>query len=288
MTDTIQFVVGKEYRRSDLHDQYGGSRQGGISPSAKSPLVLLFTGESGKQYGYLHDSFREDGTFWYTGEGRHGDMRMIKGNLAIRDSAENRKQLHLFEQTRKGFVQYLGEFSYLDHHEERAPDLAGNLRNVIVFELEVITQGFDFTPVLPAPPHKSERSKFWNLPLQQLRDLARAISSKEQTPTERKRTVYERSEAVRIYVLRRASGRCEGCEQNAPFNNSNGQPYLEPHHITRIADEGPDVPDWVAALCRNCHRRVHFGIDRKSYNELVAEKIRLIESNRASGHTKGD
>ena len=103
MTDTIQFIVGKEYRRSDLHDQYGGSRQGGISPSAKSPLILLFTGETGKQYGYLHDGFREDGTFWYTGEGRHGDMRMIKGNLAIRDSAANGEQLHLFEQTRKGF-----------------------------------------------------------------------------------------------------------------------------------------------------------------------------------------
>lgn len=118
---TIQFIVGKEFRRSDLHDQYGGSRQGGISPSAKSPLVLLFTGESGKQYGYLHDGFREDGAFWYTGEGRNGDMRVIKGNSAIRDSAAKGNQLHLFEQTRKGFVQYLGlgKFSYLDRHEER-------------------------------------------------------------------------------------------------------------------------------------------------------------------------
>jgi 5-methylcytosine-specific restriction enzyme A len=111
MADAIRFTVGTEYRRSSLHDEYGGSRQGGISPSAKSPIVLLFTGESGKQYGYLHDGFREDGTFWYTGEGRHGDMRMTKGNSAIRDSAGNGKQLHLFEQTRKAFVQYLGEFA---------------------------------------------------------------------------------------------------------------------------------------------------------------------------------
>jgi hypothetical protein len=54
---------------------------GGISPSAKSRIILLFTGESGKQYGYLYDGFREDGTFWYTGEGRHGDMRMTKETL---------------------------------------------------------------------------------------------------------------------------------------------------------------------------------------------------------------
>jgi 5-methylcytosine-specific restriction protein A len=282
MASTIRFTVGKEYRRSDLHDQYGGSRQGGISPSAKSPIVLLFTGESGKQYGYLHDGFQENGTFCYTGEGRNGDMRMIKGNLAIRDSSANEKQLHLFEQTRKGFVQYLGEFSYLDHHEERAPDLTGILRKVIVFELEVVSADFDFTPALPTPSDKSERAKFWNIPLNQLRDLASAISSKQQTPAERKRMVYERSEAVRIYALRRANGKCEGCEQKAPFNNNKGQPYLEPHHIARLADEGPDHPEWVAALCPNCHRRVHFGADRKSYNVLVAEKISLLERGPAS------
>ncbi len=282
MAATIRFTVGKEYRRSDLHDQHGGSRQGGISPSAKSPLVLLFTGESGKQYGYLADGFQEDGTFCYTGEGRNGDMRMIKGNLAIRDSTANEKQLHLFEQTRKGFVQYLGEFSYLDHHEERAPDLSGDLRKVIVFELEVVSAESDFTPALPNLSGKSELAKFWNLPLNQLRDLASAISSKQQTSAERKRMVYERREAVRVYALRRSKGNCEGCEQKAPFNNDKGQPYLEPHHIARIADEGPDHPEWVAALCPNCHRRVHFGVDRKSYNELVAEKIRSIERGGAS------
>ena len=282
MTNAIRFTVGAEYRRSGLHDQYGGSRQGGISPSAKSPVVLLFTGESGKQYGYLHDGFRLDGTFWYTGEGRHGDMRMIKGNSGIRNSAANGKQLHLFEQTRKGFVQYLGEFAYLDHHEERAPDLAGALRKAIVFELEAIGSEVDFSPALPPAAAESELGRFWSLPLRQLRDFACTISSKDEMPLKRKRTVYERSEAVRIYVLRRANGKCEGCERDAPFNNNKGQPYLEPHHIARIADEGPDHPEWVAELCPNCHRRVHFGADRKSYDELVAANIRLIESSQAS------
>jgi 5-methylcytosine-specific restriction enzyme A len=215
-------------------------------------------------------------------------MRMIKGNLAIRESAATGKQLHLFEQTRKAFVQYLGEFSYLDHHEELTPDLTGDVREVIVFELEVITKVFAFTPL--SPPHwdKTGRTKFWNLSLHQLRELACTISPKEQTPLERKRVVYERSEAVRIYVLRRANGKCEGCEQAAPFKNSEGQPYLEPHHIARIADEGPDHPEWVAALCPNCHRRVHSGVDCKSYNELVAEKIRLIESSYASDYGVGN
>jgi hypothetical protein len=40
-------------------------------------------------------------------------------------------------------------------------------------------------------------------------------------------------------------------------------PNLEPHHIRRLADGGPDHPRWVAALCPTCHRRVHHGVDGK-------------------------
>lgn len=154
------------------------------------------------------------------------------------------------------------------------------------FELEAISNEVDFEPVLPPAAGESEVGRFWNLPLRQLRDLASSISSKEQTPAQRKRTVYERSEAVRIYVLRRANGNCEGCEREAPFNNYKGQPYLEPHHIARIADQGPDHPEWVAALCPNCHRRVHFGAGpeilqragrRKNQADRIQAGFRLLK-----------
>jgi 5-methylcytosine-specific restriction protein A len=224
-------------------------------------------------------------------------MRMIKGNLAIRNSVTNGKRLYLFEQARKGFAQYLGEFSYLDHHEERAPDSNGELRNVLVFELELVSekpltrprrrllgernihvpQKSDFTPVSPASADKQARGKFWNLPLRQLRELASGKSSKDQPPAVRKRTVYERSEAVRIYVLRRANGKCEACEQLASFDSNKGGPHLEPHHIARVADEGPDHPEWVAALCPNCHRRIHFGGDGDEFNRGIAGKVARLE-----------
>lgn len=79
MPDTPQFTIGQEYRRRDLHTVYGGQRQGGISTPQQFPIVLLFTGESGEQYGY-GDTFQADGTFWYTGEGQVGDMEMVRGN----------------------------------------------------------------------------------------------------------------------------------------------------------------------------------------------------------------
>ncbi len=78
------FTVGQVYRRvQDIMEPYGGQRQGGISTPRRHPMVFLFTGESGATYGY-RDEFRPDGSFWYTGEGQTGDMKMRSGNAAIR------------------------------------------------------------------------------------------------------------------------------------------------------------------------------------------------------------
>jgi 5-methylcytosine-specific restriction protein A len=48
------FEQGRIYRRRDLHERFGGQRQGGISTPKEHPLVFLVTGESGVQYAY-HD-----------------------------------------------------------------------------------------------------------------------------------------------------------------------------------------------------------------------------------------
>ena len=45
------FTEGQEYRRKDLHGQYGGQQQGGISTPSKHPIIFLITGESGEQQG---------------------------------------------------------------------------------------------------------------------------------------------------------------------------------------------------------------------------------------------
>jgi hypothetical protein len=34
---------------------------------------------------------------------------------------------------------------------------------------------------------------------------------------------------------------------------------LEPHHIRRLGDGGPDDPRFMGAVCPNCHREIHHG-----------------------------
>ena len=60
------FVVGESYSRAkDIHDQFGGSRQSGISPSKSHPFIFLFTGDSGETYGYEDGWQKDDGVFHF-------------------------------------------------------------------------------------------------------------------------------------------------------------------------------------------------------------------------------
>jgi 5-methylcytosine-specific restriction protein A len=82
-------------------------------------------------------------------------------------------------------------------------------------------------------------------------------------------------------MLRLALGKCEGCSTPAPFVRPDGTPYLEPHHLLRLSDGGPDHP---AHVLPNCHRRVHAGADASMFNAKLTESMITIEpSNQATG-----
>jgi 5-methylcytosine-specific restriction protein A len=137
--EDVTFVPGKLYRRRDLHEEFGGQRQGGISTPAKVPFIFLITGDSGKRYGYS-DEWANEGIFLYTGEGQHGDMRFVAGNRAIRDHAETGKSLQVFEQDQKDkrFLRYLGEMEFVKYTYREAPDSDGKPRKAIVFHLRPV------------------------------------------------------------------------------------------------------------------------------------------------------
>src|SRR5580765_5060327 len=89
----MEFEIGKIYhRRNDIHAVFGGQQQGGISTPATAPFIFIFTGDTGKQYGY-QDDWSTDNVFLYTGEGQIGDMEFRGGNKAIRDHAADGKDL---------------------------------------------------------------------------------------------------------------------------------------------------------------------------------------------------
>jgi 5-methylcytosine-specific restriction protein A len=281
------FEPKRIYRRRKLHELYGGQRQGGISTPADHPLIFLFTGDTGEQYGY-HDGWDRDGTFRYTGEGQVGDMIFKGGNRAIRDHAADSKDLHLFEKVAKAHVRYLGQMVCAGYDlVPDVPDRTGTSRTAIAFRLIPMEASNEYgaTEELEAEetlPGSKPPSRYWDSALPDLRAVAEQGPSPGLAPRQARRNVYQRSEAVRVYVLRRANGTCEGCGAPAPFVTADGRPYLEPHHTRRLSDGGPDHPAHVIALCPTCHRRAHHAADSQEFNKALIGTLRMLE--RTSNH----
>lgn len=265
------FELNKEYhRKSEIHDIYGGQQRGGISTPGRFPFVLLFTSDEGEQYGY-HDDFVE-GVFHYTGEGQSGDMQMNKGNRAILEHSKQGKKLHVFGATKKGFVRYWGEAECLGYEEVTRPDAAGVNRRAYVFHLDLsagVAKGVQSPKANYTEPNlKTLKKKSLN----ELRAAALEPSVVNSAPKEKKQLAYYRSEALKLYVIARSKGFCEACHSAAPFKTNTG-PYLECHHMHRVADGGPDHPENVIALCPNCHRKAHYAVDAKIFNEGLQKII---------------
>jgi 5-methylcytosine-specific restriction protein A len=70
---------------------------------------------------------------------------------------------------------------------------------------------------------------------------------------------YERDEKIKKERLKIANSYCESCKSPAPFvRKTNGEPYLEVHHILPLSQGGADTLENTIALCPNCHRKAHY------------------------------
>lgn len=276
------FVIDRPYHRAtEITGKFGGNGQSGIAPSRVVPAIFLFTGNAGIGYGY-EDAFDSEGCLLYTGEGQEGDMSLTRGNAAITTHALDGRALHVFKSTgRSGPYLYKGEFTYGTHFTRRGLDKNKRDREIIIFRLiptsrlSLENQEIIERQATEEVPIRTELS------LEILRK--RAIDAckgagKVSLPEEMIRTIYERSAQVRAYVLARAAGQCELCSKPAPFNRKgDGTPYLESHHINRLSDGGLDHPAFIGAVCPNCHRRVHFGVDGRELNDFLRARITQIE-----------
>jgi 5-methylcytosine-specific restriction protein A len=260
--------IGKTYARKHLVENFGGQLQSGIWTPKEFPVVFIFSGVSGEEFGYK-DGWTDDGIFAYTGEGQEGDMTFTSGNKAVRDHRQNGKDLFLFEDLGKGKgVRFEGLFECATFREAAGPDKNKRPRKIIVFDLVPVTSAAQQTSADDTPDTE--------VPIQDLRAAAYSAAKAPESNvkvSDSKRTWYERSQKVRRYVLARAKGVCEACDQPAPFSRSDGTPYLEPHHTTRLADEGPDHPASVGAICPNCHRKIHSGAAGAEWNEKLKVKL---------------
>lgn len=137
----MDMKVGTVKLRSEVHDEYGGSRQGGVSTATKSQTVLLFTDRAkGPRHGYV-DGWGADGCYHYTGRGKVGDQTMTEGNKFVLQHVSLGRRLLLWEAVSTGKVAFRGEFAVdleKPYYTADALDDNSENRSVIIFRLRPI------------------------------------------------------------------------------------------------------------------------------------------------------
>jgi 5-methylcytosine-specific restriction protein A len=114
--------------------------------------MIFSSGAIGALYGY-EDSWSDNKTiFRYTGEGQEGDMEWVRGNLAIKNHAQDGKRLLLFFKVQKesGIVQFDGDFELVDFEQFQTPDVTGEMRLAIRFVLKRVEGVVSFGSSQPA------------------------------------------------------------------------------------------------------------------------------------------
>ncbi len=279
------FEVGREYARSQLLAVVGSKqRQSGIiwGPGDPSCVIITSGGRHSKSAGY-GDAKNADGTWNYFGQGENGDQN--PDSPANRLLIEGQRSVLLFTTRHPTAREVQAQGGYSSFYKHEGAFLVGSWEfyipdtgrrsgdKLILFHLVPVKEA-----LTTAVDDDTDYLAGEDLALKPLREK---LLKREQGPKRGYVTTREfrkGSDQIRVYARLRAEGTCENCEKDAPFMDKNGQPFLEVHHINRLADDGPDIPVNVAAICPNCHREAHFGRDPSAFRERLRRRIHEKEA----------
>ena len=277
--DSHHFVVGEEYQRQALLDFVGSKQtQSGVIWGPLEPGCVICTsgGRHGKKAGYFDEPL-SDGSWLYFGQGGSGDQS--PSNTANSRLGSGNRSVLLFttrEPTAREVAAQGGygkRFKFQGSYSVAAvetvvPD-SGPRKGDHLLRFHLI-RAEEHTSLETMQEIAAQGAKA------NLSELQRKLNTQGHRVPAMRMGLAEyrrRSTEIRQYALLRASGVCELCLNPAPFTCDGEIPYLEVHHLRRLADDGPDAPGNVAAICPNCHRAVHYASNRLELNTALSVAI---------------
>lgn len=149
---------------------------------------------------------------------------------------------------------------------------AKNVGKKVACQIEALVLELSHRPQAPVVAFQFEVRE--NL---QNKYLPEPAGSKQPAATTSQVMQFKRDPLVKAWVLKKAAGVCECCGHDAPFETTDGQPFLEVHHVRKLAEVGSDTVGNAVAICPNCHRALHYGMKAKELVDgLYTKVVRLI------------
>ena len=271
MLTISDLVPGQVYTNLDITEAFKCSPQGGMRRAKATNSLVIFALHHKSLYS---DEWNND-IMHYTGMGQVGDQSINFGqNKTLAESNTNGITVYLFEGYEdKAFI-YDGIVKLVDApYEAMELDSNSDLRKVIKFPIKLVN-GKMVVPSskMLSTSHNNKAKIVRGIPDDKLKKAAEKAGNINPKQSKSTATAYERDELVAGETKRRANGVCDLCGCQAPFNNKDNEPYLECHHVKRLADNGPDMIYNTVALCPNCHKKIHI-LNLKSDNKKLVNKI---------------
>lgn len=272
-----ELIVGNVYSNEEVAKMFSCSPQGGIRVSKTNKTVTIISKlvRRNETNPYQDKHMGNDGRIIYTGMGTVGDQKLTGQNQRIAESRTNGYRLFYFEVYKNNEYTYKGELILDDKpYFVDEPDLNNNIRKVIKFKLKLKTP-VDINCVSEEVIKEDELQKekeINKMSSSELADLAMKSSGESKTIKVISEQ-YTRDLKVKQYTLRRANGKCDLCDKEAPFVSNKNEPYLESHHVVPLSKNGKDSIVNTVALCPNCHKEMHYGKDNKKNLQKLKTKL---------------
>lgn len=265
-----QITPGEVYSHSDLIRIFKVGSGGGIRYSRENnALVIVADHTKG-----LYDDKWHDNVLHYTGMGLSGDQDPnYKYNRHLNESPGNGIDLYLFEVFERYKYTYRGQVRRIGPVMTSKQFGADQVeRDVVIFPLELIDDDELITYETFERLINYKLSEARNASSADLLEKAKASEADIVGTRIVISKVYEREPAISEYVKRMANGVCQLCDENAPFRDRYGKPYLESHHVEWVSKGGADTIENVVALCPNCHKKMHVLNLPKDIEKLMSKK----------------
>jgi 5-methylcytosine-specific restriction protein A len=249
------FAVGSLVTNNEIMNEFGCGMMGGMRRSKKTNTLVLVSDHT---KGFYDDKWYGE-ILHYTGMGKKEDQSINSAqNRTLAQSRTNGIAVHLFEVCIPKQYLYLGKVElcgepFLDEQE----DVDGITRNVWIFPIKPEVEGQSIPEVCLIADENNKRKQAKKLSMRELEQRARETHGGTTPSRLVSSQVYLRNQYVVVLAKRLAKGRCQLCNNEAPFIDKDGEPYLETHHIVWLSKDGADTMENTVALCPNCHRKMH-------------------------------
>lgn len=267
-------IVGEIYSNSEISNTFKCDFMRGMRPSKSTNSLVLIAKHNNPLY---DDKWTDEGILNYTGTGKIGDQSISQAqNKALFLAKQEGVKVYLFESWKDNEYYYVGEVELVGSpYQVEEPDENGDMRLVLKFPLKRVDSSIPIViDINDVEKNELEKIKeIRKLSFHDIKEKAKLAESNNISTREVRTTYRERNQFIAEHTKERANGICDLCGNEAPFNDKNGRPYLESHHVITLANNGPDAIYNTVAICPNCHRKVHVLNSKEDMKKL--EKVIL-------------